>query len=175
MPAKSPFVIRKATTEDAAEAAVIYNEGIDERMATFVTTHVSAEEMCHKIVDLKDKYPFFVAITEDEDRRVAGWGSISPYSPRACYDGIGEISIYIRKGFRRRGIGEALAKTIYQEATRLGYWKLMARIFAFNKASIALFKKLGYVEAGFHRNHGRLDGKWLDVIEVERSIPRNLI
>jgi len=51
----------------------------------------------------------------------------------------------------------------------------MARIFAFNKASIALFKKLGYVEAGFHRNHGRLDGKWLDVIEVERSIPRNLI
>lgn len=175
MPPKASIIICKATPEDAVEVAAIYNEGIDERMATFVTTHVSVEDMCHKIVEEKDKHPFYVAVTENADRYVVGWGSISPYSPRTCYNGVGEVSVYIRKGFRRLGIGEALAETLYHEATRLGYWKLMARIFTFNKASITLFKKLGYVEAGLHRNHGKLDGKWLDVLEVERSIPGNLI
>jgi phosphinothricin acetyltransferase len=174
MAAKVSFKIRKATPTDAADVADIYNQGIDGRAATFVTTHFSAVDMQQKIEDGKTMYPLLVAESERKKPSIIGWGSISAYSPRACYDGVGEVSIYVRKGFERQGVGQALAEALCAEATRLGYWKLMARIFVFNKASIALFRKIGYVNAGLHKDHGKLDGKWLDVLEVERSIPSNL-
>jgi L-amino acid N-acyltransferase YncA len=159
--------------KDAAQIADIYNEGIDERCATFITTHFTVENILHKITDDGEKHPLFVSIQKNSDC-VLGWVSISPYSPRACYDGIGEVSVYIQRNHRLQGIGEALAKTVFDKAAKVGYWKLMVRIFTFNQASIDLFKKQGYVEAGLHKNHGKLDGKWLDVLELERSIPSNL-
>ncbi|HTY75954.1 MAG TPA: arsinothricin resistance N-acetyltransferase ArsN1 family A [Candidatus Nanoarchaeia archaeon] len=173
MPQRNQLVIRQATAEDAAEIAEIYNQGIDERQATFITTHFNAPDILHKISSGKEKHPFFVA-TNSDPKTVYGWVSISPYSPRPCYDGIGEVSVYIKNNHRRQGIGEALLKTVFDEAAKLGYWKLMARIFTFNKASIDLFEKQGYLEAGLHKNHGKLDGKWLDVLELEKSIPSNL-
>lgn len=173
MPQLSQIVIRRASNKDAAQIADIYNEGIDERCATFITTHFTDEDILHKIAEGGEKHPIFVATQEDSDC-VLGWVSISPYSPRACYDGVGEVSVYIRRDKRRQGIGEDLIETVFDEAAKIGYWKLMVRIFTFNQASIDLFKKHRYVEAGLHKNHGKLDGKWLDVLELERSIPCNL-
>ncbi len=173
MIAKPVLTLRKATLEDAPEIAEIYNEGIDGRTATFVTIHVSTEDIRRKIEDGKGRYPFLIAQIESKPK-IVGWGSISAYSPRACYAGVGEVSIYVRKGVERRGIGQAIGEALYGEAERIGYWKLMARIFVLNKASISLFKKMGYVEAGLHKNHGKLEDKWLDVLEIERSIPSNL-
>ncbi len=170
---KPVLTLRKATLEDAPEIAEIYNEGIDGRAATFVTIHVSAEDIRRKIEDGKGKYPFLIAEIETKPK-IVGWGSISAYSPRACYAGVGEVSIYVRKGVERRGVGQAIGEALYAEAEKLCYWKLMARIFVFNKASVCLFKKMGYVEAGLHKNHGKLDDMWLDVLEVEKSIPSNI-
>ncbi|HUJ84380.1 MAG TPA: arsinothricin resistance N-acetyltransferase ArsN1 family A [Candidatus Acidoferrales bacterium] len=173
MPERYNFAIRRVTFKDAADVAAIYNEGIDERSATFVTTHFTAEDICHKIAEGGEKHPFLIAeLTGSE--RIAGWVSISSYSPRSCYDGVGEVSVYITSDCRRQGIGEALVEEAFDAAANAGYWKLMVRIFTFNKASINLFKKQGYVEAGLHKNHGKLDGKWLDVLEMEKQIPCNL-
>ncbi len=169
----SDIEVRRAAEGDASQIADIYNQGIDERSATFVTTHVTCQEMLHTIKSQSKKYPILVA-TSKKSENILGWASISLYSPRPCYDGIGEVSVYIDKKHRRRGIGQALAEAIYSEAEKLGYWKLMVRIFAFNNASTALFKKEGYVEAGFHPKHGKLDGKWIDVLELERLIPKNI-
>ncbi len=165
--------ILKATAQDAAEIAAIYNEGIDERCATFVTTHFTPEDIRHKLEEGAERHPFYVAIDKDS-KMVVGWVSISSYSPRGCYDGVGEVSVYIKKGKRRQGIGEALVDEAYKVGEELGYWKLMVRIFAFNEASTGLFKKMGYVEAGLHKNHGKLGERWLDVLEMEKSIPANL-
>ena len=55
-----------------------------------------------------------------------------------------------------------------------GYWKLVSRIFPFNDASRALCKSCGFREVGVYEKHGRLDGRWLDVIIVERLIPESL-
>jgi L-amino acid N-acyltransferase YncA len=173
MAAHPKFLIRKAKSEDASEIADIYNQGMDERIATFVTDHVTPKEMVHKITSDAEKHPFYVA-TSIETTLVLGWSSISPYSPRSCYNGIGEVSVYVKKNFRKQGIGEALAKRAFGEAEKLGYWKLMVRIFSFNRASINLFRKIGYVETGLHLCHGKLDGKWLDVLELEHQIPRNI-
>jgi L-amino acid N-acyltransferase YncA len=33
---------------------------------------------------------------------------------------------------------------------------------------------MGFREVGILEKHGKLDRKWIDVVEVERLIPRNL-
>jgi L-amino acid N-acyltransferase YncA len=170
---KNHFEIRRATVEDAADVAVVYNQGIDERLATFNTGHVTAEEMREKIAKGGDRYPVFVATLAGLSH-IVGWASISPYSIRSCYSGIGEISIYVRKEHRRQGIGKTLLQALIEAAEEQGYWKLMGRIFTFNQASRALCKRLGFTEIGIHEKHGKLDGKWLDTVEVEILIPKNI-
>ena len=171
---KSRFEIRKAKAADAAAVSAIYNQEIDKRSATFNTEHVSAEEIREKILKGDDKYPTFVATLADSNDIVVGWASISPYSTRTCYSGVGEVSIYVQKEQRKRGIGKALLQSLIDAATQQGYWKLMGRIFVFNQASRALCKELGFREVGMHEKHSKLYGKWIDVIEVERLIPQNL-
>jgi L-amino acid N-acyltransferase YncA len=159
---------------DAAALASIYNQGIDERMATFNTEHATTEERSDRIEKADDKHPIFVAAIGEAGDVVVGWASISPYSPRACYSGIGEISIYVKKDHRGEGIGRALLQSLVDTAIRQGYWKLMGRVFIFNQASRALCKGLGFEEIGIHEKHGKLDGRWIDVVEVERLIPENI-
>ena len=61
MPQLSQIVIRRASNKDAAQIADIYNEGIDERCATFITTHFTVEDMLYKIAEGGEKHPIFVA------------------------------------------------------------------------------------------------------------------
>jgi L-amino acid N-acyltransferase YncA len=171
---KSRFEIRKAKAEDASALSAIYNQEIDERLATFNTKHVSAEEIREKIVKGGEKHPTFVATLADSNHIIVGWASISPISTRECYSGIGEVSIYVQKDHRKRGIGKALLRSLINAATQRGYWKLMGKIFVFNQASRALCKELGFRELGIHEKHGKLDDKWIDVVEVERLIPQNI-
>lgn len=67
-----------------------------------------------------------------------------------------------------------MLQALIDAAAEQGYWKLMGRIFTFNQASRTLCKKLGFTEIGIHEKHSKLDGKWLDTVEVERLIPRNI-
>lgn len=168
------FAIRRATGGDAADVASIYNQGIDERIATFNTKHVTEEDRRNRIEKGGDRHPVFVATLNDTGR-IVGWSSISAYSDRECYSGIGEVSLYVESDYRGKGIGKALLLSLTETAGRQDYWKLMGRIFEFNQASRHLCRKLGFREVGMHEKHGKLEGRWIDVVEVERLIPENLI
>jgi phosphinothricin acetyltransferase len=55
-------------------------------------------------------------------------------------------------------------------AERIGYLKLVSRIFVENTASRALHRKVGFREVGIYRRHGKLDGDWRDCVIVERLL-----
>jgi phosphinothricin acetyltransferase len=162
--------IRRAHPGDAEAVAGIYNQGIAERAATFETEARSAADMGRRIDEDPERFPVLVA---DDQGTVVGWASIGPYRPRACYAGIGEFSVYVDGAARGRGVGRALVAELIREAAARGYWKLLSRIFAFNTASLALCRSLGFREVGTYERHGRLDGRWLDVVVVERLIAEN--
>ena len=163
-------IIRTADAGDAAAIAAVYNQGIAERTATFETEPRSVADAEARLRD-QLRYPTIVA---DEDGAVVGWAGVSSYRPRACYSGIGEFSIYIDRAARGRGIGRRLLDALVDEARGRGYWKLVARIFPFNDASRRLCRACGFREVGVYEKHGRLDGRWTDVIIVERLISENL-
>jgi phosphinothricin acetyltransferase len=164
------IAIRAATEGDARAIADIYNQGIEERGATFETALRSADEILAKLAD-GARFPLLVAGDEGE---VLGWAGLSPYRPRSCYGGIAEFSIYLERSARGRGLGRQLLMSLIDLARDRGYWKLVSRIFPFNAASRALCHTCGFREVGVYEKHGCLDGQWLDVVIVERLIPENL-
>jgi L-amino acid N-acyltransferase YncA len=163
--------IRTASVDDAAAIAEIYNQGIEERVATFETERRSADDQRAWLKAIAGRYPGVVAQIDGE---IIGWAGAGPYRDRECYRGIGEFSMYVRRDWRGRGVGDLLVAALISEAERLGLWKLLSRIFTFNEASRALCRKHGFREVGVYEKHARLDRRWLDVVIVERLISANL-
>ena len=162
--------IQEAMAGDAADIARIYNQGIEDRGATFETEPRSAEAIAGTLAS-SGRFPTLVAV---DGGVVLGWASLSPYRPRACYAGIAEFSIYLDRTARGRGLGRQLLLALVDAAREHGYWKLVSRIFPFNAASRGLCRSCGFREVGVYEKHGRLDGQWLDVVIVERLIPENI-
>jgi L-amino acid N-acyltransferase YncA len=162
--------IRIATVGDTGAIAEIYNEGIEDRVATFETEPRSPKDQRAWLRSIADRYP---AVVAEIDGEIVGWAGAGPYRTRECYRGIGEFSMYVRRNWRGRGVGDVLLGALISEAERLGLWKLLSRIFLFNEASRALCRKHGFREVGIYEKHARLDGRWLDVVIVERLIPAN--
>jgi L-amino acid N-acyltransferase YncA len=163
------FHLRPALSKDADWVVAIYNQGIEERSATFETRPRSVEEM--RAVIASD-YPMLVAI--GFDGAVLGWAGLSAYRARVCYAGIAEFSIYRDPSARGRGIGKQLLEPLIQAAAARGYWKLLSRIFFFNEASRALCRTCGFREVGTYEKHAKLDDAWPDVVIVEKVLPENL-
>ena len=170
-PSMDGMHIRTASLDDAAAIAEIYNQGIEDRVATFETELRSAEDQQAWLRSIIDRYPAVVAQINGE---IIGWAGAGPYRDRECYRGIGEFSMYVHRHWRRRGVGDLLLAVLISEAELLGLWKLLSRIFPFNEASRALCRKHGFREVGVYEKHARLDGRWLDVVIVERLISANL-
>jgi phosphinothricin acetyltransferase len=139
--------VRNATLDDAATIAAIYNQGIEDRIATYETEPRSAEEQHAWLRAIAHHYPAVVAQIEGE---IVGWAGAGPYRARECYRGIGEFSMYVRRDWRGRGVGDLLIAALISEAERLGLWKLLSRIFPFNAASRALCRKHGFREVGVY-------------------------
>jgi L-amino acid N-acyltransferase YncA len=159
---------RPATLDDAATIAAIYNQGIEDRIATFETRLRSAADTRNWF---DGRHPVVVVEAEGE---VVAFGATFDYRPRACYAGIAEASVYVKRGCRGRGAGRLALEQLLRVAESAGFWKLVSRIFPENAASRALVRSLGFREVGTYHKHGCLDGVWRDVVIVERLIPSNL-
>jgi L-amino acid N-acyltransferase YncA len=89
---------------------------------------------------------------------VVGYAVAHPYTDRCCYSGIGELSVYVRRSHRGRGVGQVAMAALIDAARADGLWKLMSRVFPENRASLSLMARMGFEEIGVHRNHGKLEG-----------------
>jgi L-amino acid N-acyltransferase YncA len=162
--------IRIALPPDATVIAAIYNQGIEERSSTFETSLRTKYDMAKRIADAR--FPLLVAIGENDD--VIGWAGLSSYRSRVCYKGVAEFSIYLDRAARGKGIGKSLLTALLAAAREQRFWKILSRVFPFNIASRALCSACGFREVGVYEKHSHLDGRWLDVLIVERLIPENM-
>ena len=159
---------RPSTPADAEAVARIYNAGIEERVATFETRPRSPEDV---LPQLDDSYP---AVVAEEGGTVLAFAWTSAYSPRDCYAGIADFSVYTDPENRRRGAARLAMQALIEEARRRGFWKLLSKVFEENTPSRQLLRSLGFREVGTHENHARLDGKWRNVVVVEVLLEGNL-
>ena len=160
------LIVRPAVPADAPAIADIYNQGIRGRQATFETRERTAEDVVPWI-SAAARYPVLVAELEGE---VVGWVAASAYRPRECYAGIAEFSVYVDERTRGRGIGDALMRAFLPALEQAGFWKVLSRIFPENTGSLVLCERHGFTRVGTYRRHARLDGRWRDVVIVERLL-----
>ena len=160
--------VRSATPNDAMSIAKIYNQGIEDRVATFETNSRSAEDI---LAWFDDVHPIVVV---KKDSEIIAFASSSAYSARECYAGIAECSVYVKREMRHHGAGRIALEALIRAAEEAGFWKLVSRVFIENKASRKLIGSLGFREVGMYEKHAKLDGMWRDVIIVERLIRSNL-
>jgi L-amino acid N-acyltransferase YncA len=152
---------RSATAADAAAMTRIYNEGIDDRTATFETRPRTPEDVAAWFDGV---HPIVVV---ERDGEVAGFARTSSYRARACYDGVAEFGVYVARRFRAMGVGGEAMTALVDEAEAAGFWKLVSRVFVENEPSRRLLARVGFREVGVYRRHARLDGEWRDVVIVE--------
>jgi len=105
MAAMDTVTIRPATDADAGALATIYNQGIEDRLATLETELRTPAERREWLTSHGERYP--VLVVESDDRVVA-WGSLNRFNPRPAYDHVADLSIYVERARRGRGIGRIL-------------------------------------------------------------------
>jgi phosphinothricin acetyltransferase len=158
---------RSATPHDTDAIARIYNEGIRDRVGTFETRERTLDDVRAWFDDL---HPIIVV---EQDDQVVAFASTSSYRARECYRGIAEFSVYVTRSCRGRGAGRAAMHALIDAARAAGFWKLVSRAFVENGASRSLLATLGFREVGIYEKHARLDGRWRDVVIVEKLLPEN--
>jgi L-amino acid N-acyltransferase YncA len=99
---------------------------------------------------------------------VVAWAALSPVSSRCVYAGVAEVSIYVAARARGQSIGFLLLSALVETSERENIWTLQAGIFQENAASIDLFQKAGFRVLGRRERLGQMDGRWRDVILMER-------
>lgn len=146
---------------DWERVAAIYVEGIESGNATFETSAPAWErwDSAH--------LPIGRLVARDGGR-IVGWAALSPVSDRCVYAGVAEVSIYVARAARGRGVGRALLEAAISESERAGIWTLQSGTFPENSASIALQKACGFREVGRRERLGKMGGRWRDVILLER-------
>ncbi|MGH2600643.1 MAG: arsinothricin resistance N-acetyltransferase ArsN1 family A [Dehalococcoidia bacterium] len=159
--------VRPATTADAAAITTIYNEGIEDRIATFETEPRTAEQITAQLAERGDAYPTVVV---ERDGEVIAWAGAGPYAGRPVYAGIAEHSVYVARAARGSGVGRAALDALCGVYEERGFWKLTSRIFPENEASLALHERAGFRVVGVYRRHGKLDGAWRDCVIVEKLL-----
>ena len=158
---------RMATLADAAAIARIYNQGIEERIATFETEPRSTGQIEAQLAEKGNRYPTIVV---ERDGDILAFASAGPYRTREAYAGVAEHSVYTARHARGVGAGRAALDALSREYAARGFWKLVSRIFPENRASLILHERAGFRVVGVYRRHGRLDGEWRDCVIVERLL-----
>ena len=154
------MIVRELRPDDWPAVRAIYEEGIRSGDATFET-----EPPSWMVWDAA--HPSLRLVAE-RDAAVVGWAALSPASPRRCYRGVGEVSVYVAEEARGSGCGRELLERLVERSEAAGYWTLTAGVFPENEASLRLHEACGFREVGVRERIGESAGVWRDVILLER-------
>jgi L-amino acid N-acyltransferase YncA len=159
--------IRAATPADADAICRIYNQGIRDRVATLETEERTPAERAQWLEARGPRHPVLVA---EADGLVVGWASLNVFNARRAYDHVADLSLYVEREWRGHGVGRRLLAALVARAIELGYHKLVLAAFPWNTAGMRAYGRAGFREVGIYREQGRLDGRWVDTIAMEKIL-----
>ncbi|MGA2758992.1 MAG: arsinothricin resistance N-acetyltransferase ArsN1 family A [Candidatus Cybelea sp.] len=163
-----PIVIRRALGSDLELVRIIYNEGIEDRVATLDLNPRSPGDIAEWWTQHDERYAVIVATESDA---VVGWASLNRFSHRCAHSSIADLSVYVARKHRGKGIGSALLHRLAEEARLSGFHKIVLHALNDNEHGKRLYRKAGFNEVGVFKEHGLLDERFVDVVAMERLLP----
>jgi len=179
------YRVRPATEADAAAICRIYNQGIEDRLATLETELRMPEERRRWLTARTSRHPVIVAeATESTTPSTGaprlradpgppapvGWASLNVFNAREAYRFVADISVYVERSWRGKGVGRVLLARLVELAREHGFHKLVLSAFPFNRGGMALYETMGFRTVGTYKEQGQLDGHWVDTIIMERLL-----
>ena len=139
-----PAVLRTRLVErrDADALRAIYNAEVLETTVTFDLVARTLAEQVAWNDEHAGSHPAIVAV--DDDDRVAGFASVSPYRSRPAYAPTVEDSVYVRRDARGTGVGKLLLVDLVAATREHGFHSMIGRIVGGHDASIALHAAYRY-------------------------------
>jgi L-amino acid N-acyltransferase YncA len=159
--------LRDAAQADVPRICVIHNQGIEDRVATLDVDPHTLDEQLEWFHRHGARYPVLVAEAGGD---IIGWASLNQFSVRPAYRFVADLSVYIERDWRGRGIGTRLLREIEARARALGYHKIVLSAFPFNQAGMRLYEKFGFRTVGVYHEQGLVDGRWVDTIIMEKML-----
>jgi L-amino acid N-acyltransferase YncA len=157
--------VRQATEHDAASCAAIYAPYVTDSVISFELEPPSAAEMATRIAAAHDWL-----VLEDDAARVVGYAYAGVFAPRAAYRWATEVSVYLARGFERRGGGRMLYEALFPRLAARGFRMAIAGMTLPNDASVGLHRALGFQPVGTYRRIGYKHGAWHDVAWTQREL-----
>ena len=195
------YRLRLAVAADAEAICRIYNQGIEDRVATLETELRTPDDRRQWLASRSPRHPVIVAetaefivagtvgpaLTEGGLRQTRpgsasadspssqggpiGWASLNVFNAREAYRFVADISVYVERGWRGKGVGRVLLEKLTGLGRAHGYHKLVLSAFPGNAVGMALYTKSGFRTVGIYHEQGQLDGKWVDTIVMEKLLP----
>lgn len=154
--------IRTAKIEDLKEILNIYNYEVENGISTLDLHKKTYDEQ--KIwfdAHNKENHPLIVA---EDNGRILGYSSLSPYRDKEAYKTTVELSVYVSPNYRKMGVATALMSEIIRYAKKDdATHTVVSVITSGNEASCALHEKFGFTFCGTVRRAGKKFGRFLDI------------
>ncbi len=160
-PESTAVVVEPMRPTDWPVVRAIYVEGIETGDATFETAAPDWEKWDASHLSS----PRLVARRNGE---VLGWAALSAVSSRCVYGGVAEVSVYVARQAQRHGVGSQLLARLIEDSEKAGIWTLQAGIFPENQGSLKLHEWCQFRIVGIRERLGCLQGRWRDVVLLER-------
>lgn len=165
---KEFFLTRIACLEDIESITEIYNQGIEDRIATLEADTKSIAQMVAMFKARSERHK--VIVIADNTGAIQGWASLNVFNARECYRGVADLSIYICRAARGKGLGKLLLVALVDMAKQVGFHKLVLSTMAHNFVGHKLYASVGFRKVGTYAKQGMLDGKWIDVTIMEKLL-----
>jgi phosphinothricin acetyltransferase len=152
------IILRNALKSDWQSIIDIYNQAVLEIGKTADTEQQTVAGRKNWLEQhLSPKYPIILAETNS---KIVGWCSLSPHRPgRKALERTAEISYYIDRDFRKKGIATTLIKAAIVKAKERDIKTLFAILLDINTPSVNLLEKMGFEKWGHLPNVAEIDGE----------------
>jgi RimJ/RimL family protein N-acetyltransferase len=112
--------------------------------------------------NIAEGHPQVVAVVDGE---VVGWCDIRR-NARETHAHCGTLGMGIVPAYRDKGLGRRLITAALDAARELGLHRVELHVHADNPRAIALYEKVGFVREGVARDAVKIDGRFIDAIQM---------
>ena len=166
--------IRPAEERDIPAMLAVYAPYVEETAVSFEYAVPSPEEFRARLARVQGFYPWLVA---EQEGRVLGYAYASRFHPRAAYDWSVEVSIYLGRQERGRGLGRQLYEALEAMLRAQNVLSAYACIALaetpdeyLDHASIRFHERMGYRLTGTFPNCGYKFGRWYGMVWMEKRL-----